>query len=245
MLQGVIFFKLTLLIKIAIITPDMYTRLKECILFRGLNEEELIEIFSSISYKEKTYSRDEVVANSDEECRKLMIVLDGSVKGEMVDFSGKTIKIEDIESPRVLAPAFLFGKNNRYPVSIVANNNVTILSISKATFIELLMSNKKILTNYLNSISNRAQFLSAKIRFLSFQTIKGKIAHYLLQVRKKLKTDSFQIPKSQNELSELFGVTRPSLGRAIRDLHNSGLIKAEGKHIELIDKEGLSGLLRE
>jgi CRP-like cAMP-binding protein len=165
----------------------MYTRLKECILFKGLIEEELVEIFSSINYKEKTYSKDEVVANSDEECRKLMIILDGSVKGEMVDFSGRTIKIEDIESPRVLAPAFLFGKNNRYPVSIVANNNVTILSISKATFIELLMSNKKILTNYLNSISNQAQFLSAKIRFLSFQTIKGKIAHYLLQVRKKFK----------------------------------------------------------
>jgi hypothetical protein len=32
------------------------------------------------------------------------------VKGEMTDYNGKTIKIEDIEAPRPLAVAFLFGK---------------------------------------------------------------------------------------------------------------------------------------
>lgn len=223
----------------------MYEKLKECILFRGLTEEQLIDLFSAISYKEKEYKKDEIVANSDDECRHLLIVIEGSVKGEMVDFSGKTIKIEDIESPRALAPAFLFGKNNRYPVSIVANNKVTILSISKETFIEMLMSNKRILTNYLNSISNRAQFLSTKIRFLSFQTIKGKIAHFLLQIRQKMNSDSFVLPKSQSEMSELFGVARPSLGRAIRELDRDGLIKAEGKNIEIKDREGLSGLLRD
>ena len=223
----------------------MFNKLRECILFKGLTEEQLVEIFSSISYKEREYQKDDIVANSDDECRNLMIVLEGSVKGEMVDFSGKTIKIEDIESPRALAPAFLFGKNNRYPVTIVANNNATILSISKDTFIELLMSNKRILTNYLNSISNRAQFLSTKIRFLSFQTIKGKIAHFLLQMRQKAQNDRFVLVKSQNELSELFGVARPSLGRAIRELDRDGLIKAQGKQVEILDKDGLSGLLKD
>ena len=92
----------------------MFTKLNECILFRGLTEEQLIELFSTINYKEKEYKKDEIVAHSDDECRNLLIVLEGSVKGEMVDFSGKTIKIEDIESPRALAPAFLFGRNNRY-----------------------------------------------------------------------------------------------------------------------------------
>jgi CRP/FNR family transcriptional regulator, dissimilatory nitrate respiration regulator len=223
----------------------MHEKLKECNLFRGLAEEQLVELFSSINYKEKKYKKDEIVAHSDDECRHLLIVLEGSVKGEMVDFSGKTIKIEDIESSHTLAPAFLFGQNNRYPVTIVANNNASILSISKDSFVEILMSNKLVLTNYLNNISNRAQFLSNKIRFLSFQTIKGKIAHYLLQVRQKLKSDEFIIPKSQNELSELFGVARPSLGRAMRELDNEGFIKADGKHIKIIDKEGLSGLLRD
>ena len=45
----------------------------------------------------------------------LLIVLSGSVRGEMIDYSGKTVKIEDIEAPKPLAAAFLFGKENRFP----------------------------------------------------------------------------------------------------------------------------------
>jgi DNA-binding Lrp family transcriptional regulator len=71
------------------------------------------------------------------------------------------------------------------------------------------------------------------------------MAHYLLQLRQKIKADKFTMPRSQNDLSELFGVARPSLSRAIRELDKDGLIKAEGKQIEIVDKDGLSGLLRD
>ncbi len=223
----------------------MYEKLTHCILFNGLNKAQIETIFASIEVSEKQYIKDELIVTYDEECRNLLIVMEGSVKGEMVDFSGKTIKIEDIESVRMLAPAFMFGQNNRYPVSIVANTGVRILSISRDNFLSLLMSEKRILTNYLNSISNRAQFLSNKIRFLSFQTIKGKIAHYLLQVRQKLQTDRFMLPKSHNELSELFGVARPSLSRAMSELAKEGYIRTDGKQIEIVDKDALSSLLKD
>lgn len=223
----------------------MYEKLTHCILFNGLNKAQIETIFASIEVSEKQYIKDELIVTYDEECRNLLIVMEGSVKGEMVDFSGKTIKIEDIESVRILAPAFMFGQNNRYPVSIVANTGVRILSISRDNFLSLLMSEKRILTNYLNSISNRAQFLSNKIRFLSFQTIKGKIAHYLLQVRQKLQTDRFMLPKSHNELSELFGVARPSLSRAMSELAKEGYIRTDGKQIEIVDKDALSSLLKD
>ncbi len=223
----------------------MYTNIENSLLFKGLTQEEIERLLLSVSYKEKHFSKNEIIAFSDDEVRELLILVEGSVKGEMVDFSGKTIKIEDIDSPRMLAPAFLYGNNNRFPVNIVANCDCSILSFSKPSFIQLLQLNEKILTNYLNSVSNRAQFLSTKIRFLSFQTIKGKIAHFLLQLSKRNNSELLVMPKSQNELSEMFGVARPSLGRAMRELDAEGIIKAEGKHIKILDKERLSGLLKD
>ncbi len=222
----------------------MNTSIENCILFKGLSEVQINELLFSIDYKEKTYSKGELIVQSNTEVRSLLIVVDGCVRGEMVDFSGKTIKIEDIESPRMLAPAFLFGKNNHYPVDIVANEECVVLAIPKDSFLQLLQNNVKVLSNYLNSISNRAQFLSNKIKFLSFQTIKGKIAHYLLQMMKQTGSDSFVLKKSQNELSEMFGVARPSLSRAIRELDSEGLIKAEGKSICILNKMKLSSYLR-
>ncbi len=52
------------------------------------------------------------------------------------------------------------------------------------------------------------------------------------------------IPITQNELSELFGVARPSLSRALREMNDEGLIDANGRSIRLINKEALSALLR-
>ena len=218
--------------------------LAKCSLFKNLNSKEIEEFLSKINYQKKVYSKGQVVAQADTEVNNLLIILEGSVHGGMMDYSGKTIKIEDIEGPNLLAPAFLFGNNNRFPVTIVANNDALILLIPKTSFIILLQINEKILSNFLNNISNRAQFLSNKLRFLSFQTIKGKIAHFLLELSKKSGKDEVMLPKSQNELAEMFGVTRPSLGRAMRELDSEGVIYAEGKKVKILNKNGLAALLK-
>lgn len=222
----------------------MEEALEKCSLFKNLNSNEIASYFKQVNFQQKSYEKDQVVVHADTEVSNLLILLEGSVRGEMMDYSGKTIKIEDIEGPNLLAPAFLFGTNNKFPVTIIANNKCCVLSISKSSFISLLQMNEHILTNFLNNISNRAQFLSNKLRFMTFQTIKGKIAHFLLQISKKTGKDEFMLPKSQNELAEMFGVARPSLGRAIRELNNDGIILAEGKKVRILNKNKLTGLLK-
>jgi len=92
----------------------------------------------------------------------------------------------------------------------------------------------------LNAVSNRAQFISGKLRFLSFKTLKGKIAHYLMELD-SLQNNNGQVVlnKSHEELAELFGVARPSLSRALRDLHHQGIIEARGRNVRIINLEAL------
>ncbi len=222
----------------------MESNLSICSLFKGLNPQDLDNIFMDIPYNEKKYNKDEIVAHAETEVKNLQILIEGTVRGEMMDFSGKTVKIEDIESPNLLAPAFLFGKNNKFPVTIIANSKSKILNIQKHDFITMLQKSETVLNNFLDNISSRAQFLSNKLRFLAFQTIKGKIAHYILEISNKTGMNEIILPKSQNQLAEMFGVTRPSLGRAVRELDNDGFIKANGKNIVILDKVRLSKLLK-
>jgi len=222
----------------------MIKNLTHCILFKGLKNDDIASLFESIPYQIKKFQREDFIALADSEVKSLLIVIEGSVRGEMTDDSGKTIKIEDIESPNLLAPAFLFGMQNKFPVTIVANNQVSILYIQKPDFLKLLQSNSKILSNYLDNICNRAQFLSGKIKFLSFQTIKGKLAHFIIQMANKSGKEEFIMQKSQNELAEMFGVTRPSLSRALREMDKDELVHADGKHIKILDREGLLDLLK-
>jgi CRP/FNR family transcriptional regulator, dissimilatory nitrate respiration regulator len=218
-----------------------FTILTECPLFKGLTASEIESVFSVIPFKTRKFQAGSLIAQSGEAVNFFMVVLTGTVKGEMVDFSGKFIKIEDIPAPGALAPAFVFGNKNRYPVNIISVSDAEILVIEKGEFLKLLMKNDKILINFLDMISNRSQFLSEKIKFLNFKTIKSKLAQYIL----KLSGDNMsyiKMDKTQNDLADYFGVARPSVARALGDLEEDGLIKAEGKTVRILNRAGLTGL---
>jgi len=218
--------------------------LENCSLFKGLNYNQIEAILKIVPYQLKRFGKEDLIAVADSEVMSLLILLDGSIRGEMTDDSGKTIKIEDIEGPDLLAPAFLFGNNNRFPVTIIANSEARIMYFLRADFLKLMQSNMQILNNFLNNISNRTQFLSGKLRFMSFQTLKGKLAHFFIRESKKTGKEDFICPKSQNQMAEMFGVARPSLSRALREMDKVGLIKAQGKKIRILNRNSLLKLLK-
>lgn len=222
----------------------MLEMLLDCSLFKGMRAGEIASALSASSAGIRTYAADTLIAQAGEEVHHLQIVLEGSVKGEMVDYTGKVIKIEDIHPPRPLAPAFLFGSQNRYPVNITAGSDVKVLSIPRDKFLELLQTSKAVLVNFVDIVSNRGQFLSSKIKFLSFTTIKGKLAQYLLDLSRKSGSLRVKLPNSQAQLSELFGVTRPSIGRAMGELNHEGIIGTEGREVTIREPEELMKLLK-
>jgi CRP-like cAMP-binding protein len=217
--------------------------LTQCPLFKGISEKEAELLLKKIHFQIKKYSKDDIVVVAGETVNNLLIVISGSVRGEMIDYSGKIIKIEDIEAPKPLATAFLFGQQNKYPVTVTANNEAGILTIPVSEFLKILQLNAQILRNYLNSISSRAQFLSNKLNFLSFKTIRGKVAHYLLQQAGE-KFHSVELKNTQQQLADLFGVTRPSLARVFGEMQKEGIINIQNKTVSLLDKKALNQMIK-
>jgi CRP-like cAMP-binding protein len=221
---------------------NFYAELSRTNIFSGLNEENIVELLHDKPFRLKEYAKEEYVAYSHDVCNDMLIVVQGSVRGEMTDFSGKKLKIEDIIAPRPLAAAFIFGRDNRFPVDIIANEAATVLVIPRDVLLFLLQHSQVVLKNYLNAISSRTQFLSNKIRFLSFKTIREKLANYILNNIKK-DSNVFILNQSQTELADFFGVTRPSLARALAEMGKEGILHTERREITILDKEKLNKLL--
>jgi CRP-like cAMP-binding protein len=220
----------------------MFQRLTNSPVFKGLEPIAIENLLKNAHYQIKNVHAEQIIAQRDQECSSLIIIINGSVRGEMLDFSGKVLKVEDIHAPRPIAAAFLFGQSNRYPVDVISNEDTTLLIIPKDSVLKLFQQSDVFLKNYLNSISNRAQFLSQRIWFLSFKTIKEKLAQYILNLSK---TDNKMVllPLTQKELAEYFGVTRPSLARALGELEKDGIIEAKGKEIKITNRNMLIQLL--
>lgn len=213
-------------------------------LFRNLPEEEIGIVIRDVHHQVRSYNKGDLIASSGELYNNLLIIVKGTVVGELIDFEGRILRIEELKAPDTIASAFIFGDSNKLPVNITALEKTQLLVIPRSDLLLLMKKNEQILHNYLNIMANRAQHLSKKIRLLGLQSIKGKIAHYLLELETKMGSAELKLPNSQSEIADMFGVTRPSIGRVFREMNSLGLIQASGKHVKIIDKASLSKLLQ-
>ena len=213
-------------------------------LFRGITLERLFADLEEISFHTRSYKKGEILAQQGAVCNRLVILTKGSVRGEMIDYSGRLIKVEDIAAPRAIAPLFLFGEENRYPVEVTANEPTEVIELPKSSVLRLFRKNEQFLENYMNLSANYARTLSDKLFFMSFKTIRQKLASYLLRLYKQQQQTHITLDRSQQELSDYFGVSRPSLARELAHMQEDGLLIADRKHITILQKEELVRLIQ-
>lgn len=221
----------------------MLELLTECLLFKEMKQANKEKCLQEFNFQIKKYSKNEVIVYSQDKVIQQLILLRGSIKNEMSDFNGKTIKITDMDAPRILAPGFLFGKHNNYPVSIFAKTDCEIMAISKEHFSETILNNKQLQLNFLELISSQTQFLTKKLNFLKLKTLKAKLAHFLLMQYANQKKETIILPQSQTQLADLFGVTRPSLSRTLNEMNHNSVIAIQGKKISLLNIKILKSYL--
>lgn len=221
----------------------MHENIGKCDLFKGFNSLEIEQSISDFQAQTKKFDKGDTIVFAFEAVVQQLILLEGEVKTEMTDYSGKTIKIADISGIKMLAPAFVFGDERLFPVSIIAKTKCTLLAIQKKVFLDTLLKNPKLQLNFLNIISNQTQFLTRKINFLQFRSIKGKIAHLLLKQSTFRGLPEIKLQQSQTQLADLFGVARPSLSRAFSELQQEGIIEQEKNIIKIIDINALKSFL--
>ena len=213
-------------------------------LFGWITPERLFADLEEISFHTRSYKKGEILAQQGAVCNRLVILTKGSVRGEMIDYSGRLIKVEDIAAPRAIAPLFLFGEENRYPVEVTANEPTEVIELPKSSVLSLFRKNEQFLENYMNLSANYARTLSDKLFFMSFKTIRQKLASYLLRLYKQQQQTHITLDRSQQELSDYFGVSRPSLARELAHMQEDGLLIADRKHITILQKEELVRLIQ-
>lgn len=199
----------------------------QCPLFRGVDKHTLESMLDG-KCRVRDFSRGETVAIQDQTYKSLLIVEKGTLRAEMTNREGVKAVIEDISVPKAVAPSFLFASKNRLPVTLTALTESAVVYIPKNVLFWLMKKDVRILENVLNSISDRCLFLSERVRLLQFGTIKSKLKSYFMEQKHITGSGTFTIPHTQQELADTFGVTRPALARAIKQMEQAGTIVRKG-----------------
>ncbi len=211
-----------------------------CPICKNIPVNERETFLDELMFKTRLYKKGEWIASQGDIVNALYILLKGSVKAEMISESGTVLNIETINAPNPLAPAFLFAENNRFPVDVVALEDCELITISKSSVMKQLASNEAFLQGYMAFNSDRAHFLSERLKLLSTKTIKGKLAQYILARTNNM---HFTMDMTQTELAEYFGVTRPSLSRSLLEMIDDGVISLKRKNGEILNLGKLKKLI--
>jgi len=195
-----------------------------------------------MKYSIKNYDKNMQIFQQGDLCDALYILMQGSVKTEMITENGNLLGIEIINAPRPLAPAFLFSGNNSFPVEVTTLEEVEILRIPKDEVIRMMTNRPDFMQQFLTHNANRTQFLTNRLQLLSIKTIKGKIAHFLLELANE-HGDTFTLNRNQTELADFFGVARPSLARSLSEMIEDGIIEMNKKEYTVLNKKKLRELL--
>ena len=195
---------------------DLSLFLTNVSLFKGLNPQEISDCLRKVDFKIKDYKKNEIVFFRGDILKKVIIIINGTTHGEMQKFNGDTIVINQMKSGEVLASAFLFGNDNIFPVDLVTLENSKFLLFDKEKYLNLIQSDKRLLLNFINEISNKSQLLSKRIWFnFTHKTIEEKILSY---INENAKNNKIKFLPSISALAKKFQVTRPALSREISNL---------------------------
>ena len=195
---------------------DLSLFLANVSLFKGLNPQEISDCLRKVDFKIKDYKKNEIVFFRGDILKQVIIIINGTTHGEMQKFNGDTIVINQMKSGEVLASAFLFGNDNIFPVDLVTLENSKFLLFDKEKYLNLIQSDKRLLLNFINEISNKSQLLSKRIWFnFTHKTIEEKILSY---INENAKNNKIKFLPSISALAKKFQVTRPALSREISNL---------------------------
>lgn len=192
--------------------------------FQGITEEQLLPLVLASEHACRLYKASDFVAMQGEVYRSLFILCGGSVRTQMVNAEGKQLTIETLKAPELLAPAFVFSSENRFPVNIEAKEDCEILIVNKDLFLEFMHQHPVVMRNFLQLVSDRTLFLSKKLNAFALQSLKSRILNYLHVHGSIL---------NQQEVSQILGVARPSLARALSELTHEGCVVMEGKDLRI------------
>lgn len=215
----------------------MYEILTNSPLFNGLTAKEIKELLQTVNYKIVEYPAKEIYTLAGMPCKYADFILKGELISRMTGLSGKQVQIDRLKACVLIAPAFIFAKNNAMPVSVETAQHTTIMRMMPSELKHLIDTNERIRMNFIQLLSSIDVFLTQKLRMLSLFTVREKVAYFLMKAAKEQQSRTIKLSNSRQEIADTFGIQKFSLLRCLSEFEDNGAIKIDGKQITILNSD--------
>lgn len=200
-------------------------------LFSGLAEAEVQALAQRAL--EKRFAPDEMLFWEGEPCAGIFLIAQGSVKILKTSASGREMMLALETAPSTVAELPLFD-GGPYPASVRAVEPVVAYFINKSDFQQVCRQYPDVALKVLAVVGGRLRHLVAVVESMTFGSVTQRLARLLLDAGGATAT-----PLTHQEMASRLGTVREVVSRNLARFRAEGLIKAQGREIVIVDREGL------
>ena len=144
-----------------------------------------------------------------------------------------------VKAPTYLGLPTTFGnKINQYSVTAITDANVCFIDID--IFRNLLKENERFSYEIILELCNNELDSFHRCANRTQKMIRGNMADALLSFSNHIfMSDKFILPLTQTEFANLIDTSRESVSRVFSEFDRDGIIKINGKSIEILNKKSL------
>jgi len=133
------------------------------------------------------------------------------------------------------------------PANLIAIEDSTVWVISEESLTRLRRQYPSLNETIITNLAMRCRQLVQRVYNLSFLTVTGRLAAFLLQQTDEsntlVETNALSRRRwTQDEIAAHLGTVREMVGRALKELQKAELIAIDRRRIEVLDREGLAEL---
>ncbi|OOF78082.1 MULTISPECIES: cAMP-activated global transcriptional regulator CRP [Rodentibacter] len=170
-----------------------------------------------------------------EDATTLYYVIKGTVMVSAKDDEGKEMILTYLGAGEFFGEAGLFDEGSKRSAWVKTKTPCEIAEISYKKYRQLIQINPEILMFLTAQLARRVQNTSRQVSNLAFLDVAGRIAQTLINLAKQPEAmthpDGMQIKITRQEIGQMVGCSRETVGRIIKMLEDQNLIYAHGKTI--------------
>ena len=199
-------------------------------LFDGLADKQKEMCCRMAPTQEQHYDKGETIYTRHEAQKALALVLSGHVRV----WHGRVV-MNDLLTGDVFGVAALFGSDEEYASTVVAESDCDVLFIPQETVVRWMALVPRVAENYVRFLSDRIRFLNRRLSTLTAGQADGKLWRYLLAHRDE--EGVVTVTDGMSELAERLDMGRSSLYRSLDALTEMGRIRRVKKKIYILRTE--------
>lgn len=214
--------------------------LAESLLFKGL-EPPLLARLAEIA-QERRFARNEAIFLEGDAAAGFYLVSQGQVKIFKTSLEGREQILHVFGRGEPFGEVPVFSGQAVFPASAVSLSAAELLFFPRREFVSLISASPDMALSMLAVLSRRLRQFAAQIESLSLKEVPSRLAAHLLYLAEEQgRTDEVTLDIPKGQLASLLGTSPETLSRIFASLSAEGLIRVEGRKIQLLN----CGVLRE